>query len=61
MKHGDALLPFFIFFSLYAIRKAQENNEGLKLNEKHQRHVCADDINLFFENINIIKKKQKLY
>jgi hypothetical protein len=44
----------------YAIRKAQENQVVLKLSGTHQLLAYADDVNLLGDNIDTIRKRQKL-
>jgi hypothetical protein len=47
LKQGDAFSPLLFIFSLqYAIRKVQENQMGLKVNETHQLLFYANDVNL---------------
>jgi hypothetical protein len=49
-----------IYFCLeYAIRRVQENQEGLILNGTHQVFAYADDINRVVENIDTIQRKTR--
>jgi hypothetical protein len=49
----------FIFTIRYAIRKAQENKVGLKLNGMHQLLVYADNVNLLGDKIDTVNKNPK--
>jgi hypothetical protein len=61
LKQGYALSPLLLNFALeYAIRRVQENQEWLKVNETHRLLACADDINIMGENIDIQKHTEAL-
>jgi len=57
LKQGDALSPMLFKFSLeYAIRRVQVNQDGLKLNGKHQLLAYADDVNILGASIHTLKE-----
>jgi hypothetical protein len=62
LKQGNTLSSLLFNFALEcAIRRVQENQEGLKLNGTHQLLTYADSVIIAVKNIDITKKTQKLY
>ena len=56
-KQGDALSPLLFNFALeYTIRRAQVNQDGLKLNGTHQLLVYADVVNILGGNAHTVKE-----
>ena len=57
LKHRDALSPLLFNFALvYAIRRVQVNQDGLKLNGTHQLLVYVDDVNKLGGSVRTIKE-----
>ena len=57
LKKGDDLSPLLFNCALeYTIRRAQVNQDGLKLNGTHQLLVDADDVNIVGGSVHTIKE-----
>ena len=59
LKHRDALSPLLFNFALvYAIRRVQVNQDGLKLNGTHHCPVYANNVNILGGSVHPIKKNR---
>jgi len=57
LKQGDALSQVLFNVALeYAIRRAQANEYGLKLNDMHQLLVYSDDVKILGGSVRTIKE-----
>ena len=62
LKHIAALSTLLFNFALeYAIRRVQVNQDDLKLNDRHQLLVNADDDNLLGGSVHTIKKNTETF
>ena len=62
LKQGDALRPLpFNFALVYAIRRVQVDQDGLKLNGTHQLLVYADDVNILEGSVRTVKANAEAF
>jgi hypothetical protein len=62
LKHGDALLPVLLNFTLeYATQKAQTNQEGLELNGTYQLPIYANHVNLLGEIMHTVMSSTEVF
>ena len=60
LKQGDAVSPMLFNLALeYAIRRVQVNQDGLKLNGRHQLLAYADDVNILGGSIHTLNKNSE--
>jgi len=60
LKQGDALTPMLFNFALeYAIRRVQVNQDGFKLNGKHQLLAYAVDVNILEAIVHTLKENSE--
>jgi len=60
LKQGDVLSPLLFNCALdYAIRRVQENEDGLKVNGAQQLLVYANDVNILGGSVRTVEKNRE--
>jgi len=61
-KQGDALQPLlFNVATEYAIRRVPVNQDGLKLNGKHQLLVYVENVNILGGSVHIVNRNTETF
>jgi hypothetical protein len=62
LKQGDVLSPLLVnFVTKYAIKKVQESQVGLKLNETHERLAYVEYVNLLGDSTETLALVKRLF